>query len=164
MQPVLVLTWRWVHELLWVVAEQSILDVATAHTAGPWGERERWTLELDSEQPGGRCWGASTALGLTERAELGPGPAQDVLSGLVCGVSQPWKRLFVSWGCSSPAPAGDRTAACRATSLAGLGGLPMSVESPKCLVPTVWECSLWCNCRAAFNRDFPLKYSGAANA
>lgn len=35
-----VLTWGRVHELLWVVAEQSILDVATAHTAGPCGERE----------------------------------------------------------------------------------------------------------------------------
>lgn len=40
MHPVLVLTWGWVHELVWVVAEQSILDVATAHTTGPWKERE----------------------------------------------------------------------------------------------------------------------------
>lgn len=34
-----VLTWGRVHELLWVVAEQSVLDVATAHTAGPCRER-----------------------------------------------------------------------------------------------------------------------------
>lgn len=35
LQPDWVLTWRWVHELVWVVAEQSILDVAPAHAAGP---------------------------------------------------------------------------------------------------------------------------------
>lgn len=129
----LVLTWGWVHELVWVVAEQSILDVATAYTTGPWKERERWTLELGSQQPGGRCWGPSTALGLTKSADLGLSPAQDVPSGLVCGVFQPWQRLFVLWGCSSPAPAGDRTAACRATSLDGLAhahGIHHQVLSP----------------------------------
>lgn len=35
LHPAWVLTWGWVHELLRVVAEQSILDVATAHAAGP---------------------------------------------------------------------------------------------------------------------------------
>lgn len=111
------------------------------------GERERWTLELGSEQPVGRCWGPSTALGLMKGAELGQGPAKDALSGLVYGVIQPWKRLSMSSGCSPPAPAGDMTAACRAASLARLGGLPMPVESTtKCSVPTAWECLLWCNC------------------
>lgn len=147
LHPGWVLTWGWVHELLWVVAEQSILDVATAHATGPWRERERWTLELGSEQSVGRCWGPSTALGLMKGAELGQGPAKDALSGLVCGAIQPWKRLSMSSGCSPPAPAGDMTAACRAASLAGFGGLPMPVESTtKCSVPTAWECLLWCNC------------------
>lgn len=72
------------------------------------GERETDT-ELDT-QPVGRCWSPSTALGLTKSAELGLGPAQDELSGLVCGVFQLWMRLLVPWGCS-PVPAGDRTAA-----------------------------------------------------
>lgn len=97
------------------------------------GKRERWTLELGSQQPGGRCWGPSTALGLTKSADLGLSPAQDVPSGLACGVFQPWQRLFVPWGCSSPAPAGDRTAACRATSLDGLAhahGIHHQVLSP----------------------------------
>lgn len=57
MHPVLVLTWGWVHELVWVVAEQSILDVATAHTTGPWKERDgHWSwahssLEGDAGAP-----------------------------------------------------------------------------------------------------------------
>lgn len=150
LHPGWVLTWGWVHELLWVVAEQSILDVATAHTTGPWREREMDT------RAGLRaaCWemlGPLHSSGSDERCRAWPGaeqgPAEDALSGLVCGVIQPWKRLSMSSGCSPPAPAGDMTAACRAASLARLGGLPMPVESTtKCSVPTAWECLLWCNC------------------
>lgn len=154
MQPVLVLTWRWVHELLRVVAEQSILDVATAHTAGPWRERERWTLELGSVQPGGRCWSPSSS-GSDKKCRAWPGPCPrcafwadlwclPALEEALCALGMPIS--IPSW----------REECCLQNSLAGLDGLPMPMESTtNCSVPTVWECLLCCNCRAASNRDFP---------
>lgn len=75
LHPGWVLTWGWVHELLWVVAEQSILDVATAHATGPWREREMDT------RAGLRaaCWemlGPLHSSGSDERCRAWPGPCQ----------------------------------------------------------------------------------------
>lgn len=63
---VVLLTWWGVHELLRVVAKQSILDVAATHSAGPYRERGMdmsWAEEC-----------------LREGANL-------------CAVLQPWRRV-----------------------------------------------------------------------
>lgn len=62
LHPGWVLTWGWVHELLWVVAEQSILDVATAHTAGPCREGGM-DAGAGLREACRRCWGPSAVLG-----------------------------------------------------------------------------------------------------
>lgn len=72
------LTWWGVHELLRVVAEQSVLDVAATHSAGPCRERGvdmSWAEEC-----------------LREGATL-------------CGVFQPWRRVSLPYVLSQ-VPAG----------------------------------------------------------
>ena len=73
--PGWVLTRGWVHELLWVVAEQSILDVATAHATGPWRERKMDT-RAELRVASWEMLGPLHSSGSDKRCRAWPGPCR----------------------------------------------------------------------------------------